>query len=127
MAGRAWREHQRWKTHELWNDKRLIERLRQAVRGDDGIIKEISDGIVFPILSALSRFVKKAKSRAHPRPRWNIIYPRVFHEDMLIAARRQLSQCDGRPMLMGRSGAAYEALLILTEMAERYSEQATAT
>jgi len=29
---------------------------------------------------------------------------------MLIAARRQLSQCGGRPMLMGRSGAAYEAL-----------------
>jgi hypothetical protein len=27
-------------------------------------------------------------------------------------------------MLMGRSGAAYEALMILTEMAERYSAQA---
>jgi hypothetical protein len=68
-----------------------IVAVRWSVRGDDGIIKEISDGIVFPILSALSRFVKKAKTRAHPRPRWNIIYPRV------------------------------------TEMAERYSEQATAT
>ena len=43
---------------------------------------------------------------------------------MLIAARRQLSQCGGRPMLMGRSGATYEALILLTEMAERYSEAA---
>jgi hypothetical protein len=59
------------------------------------------------------------------RRRWKIVYPKVFHdEDMLIAARRQLIQCDGRPMLMGRSGAAYEALTTLTEMAERYSAQA---
>jgi AIPR protein len=126
MAGVAWREYERWRTHPLWNDKHLLERLRQAVRTDEGVIKEISDGIVFPILSALSRFVKQtptltSKSGKH----WCIVYPKVFEdEDMLIAARRQLSQCDGRPMLMGRSGAAYEALMILTEMAERYSAQA---
>jgi len=50
---------------------------------------------VFPILSALSRFVKMQKGR------WHLVYPKVFQdEDMLIAARRQLSQCGGRPMLM---------------------------
>jgi AIPR protein len=132
MAGLAWHEYDRWKKHELWNDKRLMERLRQAVRGDDGIIKEISDGIVFPILSALSRFVKKRTNlgivTGKDAPLWTIVYPKVFHdEDMLIAARRQLTQCGGRPMLMGRSGAAYEALMILTEMAERYSAQAAAS
>lgn len=122
MAGLAWREYQRWHAHEQWNDKRLREPLRQAVRGDDGVIKEISDGIVFPILSALSRFVKRKNGH------WRIVYPRVFHdEDMLIAARRQLTQCSGRPMLMGRSGAAYEALMTLTEMAERYSGEAAAS
>jgi hypothetical protein len=122
MAGIGWREYDRWRTHELWNDKRLLERLRQAVRGDDGIIKEISDGIVFPILSALSRFVKRNRA-GH----WKMAYPKVFQdEDMLIAARRQLKQCDGRPMLMGRSGAAYEALMTLTEMAERYSSEGAA-
>jgi hypothetical protein len=121
MAGYAWSEYERWKSHKNWNDKWLLERLKQAVRGDDGIIKEISDGIVFPILSALSRFVKQRGGH------WRVVYPRVFaDEDMLIAARRQLSQCGGRPMLMGRSGAAYEALMTLTEMAVRYSEKATA-
>ena len=110
---------ERWRNHEHWNDKRLLERLGQAVRGDDGIIKEISDGIVFPILSAMSRFVKQNKS-GH----WKMAYPKVFKDDdMLIAARRQLKQCDGRPMLMGRSGAAYEGLMTLTEMAERYSAE----
>jgi hypothetical protein len=118
MAGTAWTEYLRWHTHEQWNGTRLREALRQVVRDDDGIVR-VSDGIVFPILSALSQFVKRNKSG-----RWRIVYPKVFRdEDMLLAARRQLIQCDGRPMLMGRSGVAYEALMILTEMAERYSAQ----
>jgi hypothetical protein len=118
MAGSGWLEYEKWRTHEHWNDKRLLERLGQAVRGEDGIIKEISDGIVFPILAALSRFVKQNKG-GH----WKLVYPKVFEDDdMLIAARRMLKQCDGRPMLMGRSGAAYEGLMTLTEMASRYSE-----
>jgi hypothetical protein len=122
MAGAAWTEYERWRTHADWNDKRLLERLRQAVRGDDGEIKEISDGIVFPILSALSRFVKQDR-KGH----WHLVYPRVFQDgDMLMAARRQLSGCQGRPMLMGRSAGAYEALMTLTEMAERYSAPAAA-
>jgi hypothetical protein len=127
MAGQGWREYLRWQSHPQWNDKRLREPLRQVVRGDDGIIKEISDGIVFPILSALSRFVKKRVPPTGRRllgPQWKIVYPKVFHdEDMLIAA----IQCGGRPMLMGRSGAAYEALMTLTEMAERYSTAAAAS
>ena len=119
MAGAGWREYEKWKTHPNWNDKRLFERLGQAVRGDDGDIKEISDGIVFPILSAMSRFVKRAKG-GH----WRMAYPPVFQDDdMLIAARRQLSGCGGRPMMMGRSAGAYEALMTLTEMADRYSAQ----
>jgi hypothetical protein len=125
MAGTAWREYEKWHAHDQWNNKRLFEQLRQVVRGDDGVIK-VSDGIVFPILSALSRFVKRVNDRGI-RSRWMIVYPRFFNdEDLLLAARRQLIQCDGRPMLMGRSGAAYEALLMLTEMAERYSAQAAA-
>jgi hypothetical protein len=121
MAGKAWREYLRWHAHERWNDKYLKEPLKQVVRGDDGLIK-VADGIIFPILAALSRFVK------HRNGQWTVVYPKVFHdEDMLIAARRQLIQCDGRPMLMGRSGGAYEALMTLTEMAERYSAHATAS
>jgi hypothetical protein len=72
MAGSAWHEYQRWHAHPQWNDKRLREPQRQAVRDDDGFIKEISDGIVFPILSALSRFVKRKNGH------WKIVYPKSF-------------------------------------------------
>ena len=73
------------------------------------------------VREAEDRAAGKEASATH----WSIVYPKVFHdEDMLIAARRQLIQCGGRPMLMGRSGAAYEALMTLTEMAERIPPQA---
>jgi hypothetical protein len=58
------------------------------VRSETGEIKEISDGIVFPILPALSRLVKQNAKTG----RWEIHYPRVFHdEDMVIAARNSRS------------------------------------
>jgi hypothetical protein len=41
---------------------------------------------------------------------------------MVEAARRQLKQHQGKPVYMGRSGAAYEALMLLTEMAVRYDK-----
>jgi len=120
MAGAAWKEYRRWRSHPLWNDKRLFERLGQAVRDDDGQIKEISDGIVFPILSALSRFMQRNSLRR----KWRLVYPAGWEdEDLLLAARRQLKECDGRPMLMGRSGSAYEALMTVTEMAVRLADR----
>ena len=48
--------------------------------------------------------------------------PKVFvDDDLLTAARRQLAQHGGKPMLMGRSEPAYESLMLLTEMANRYA------
>lgn len=118
MAGAGYTAYEHWRTHKDWNDKRLFERLGQAKRDADGMISDVSDAVVFPILSALSRFVKKRGDR------WELIYPKVFEDDdMLVMARRQLKQAAGKPVLMGRSGAAYEGLMALTEMADRYVER----
>jgi hypothetical protein len=75
---------------------------------------------VFPILSALSRFMKRDSLHR----KWQLAYPAGWEdEDLLLAARRQLKECDGRPMLMGRSGSAYEALMTVTEMAVRLADR----
>jgi hypothetical protein len=77
--------------------------------------------LVFPILAALSNFVVLDQQTG----RWTLRTPEVFRdEDMIEAARRQLKQHQGRPVYMGRSGAAYEALMLLTEMAVRYAKPA---
>jgi hypothetical protein len=48
--------------------------------------------------------------------------PPIFRDEHLLeAARRQLLQHQGKPMLMGRSGPAYEGLMLLTEMANNYA------
>ena len=83
----------------------------------------VPDGLIFPILAALSRFVVFDQDKEV----WQLNVPKVFRdEDMIEAARRQLKQAQGKPVHMGRSGAAYEGLMLLTEMAVRYAEQARA-
>ena len=112
--------YQKWRTHASWEGKRLRTDAKQVRRSNGDIIVE--DGITFPILAALSNFVKKQGTGA-----WRLVAPQVFDEAYLIdVARRQLKskEIGGRPMLMGRSGQAYEALMMLTEMANKWADTA---
>lgn len=110
MAGEAWRVYRKWRSHPDWEDKYLRSDAKQVRRKNEVII--VADGITFPLLAALSNFVKKSAD-GH----WHMDLPPRFKDVRLIeAARRQLKQHQGSPVLMGRSGAAYEALMGLTEM-----------
>jgi hypothetical protein len=116
MAGLAWQTYRHWRSHGEWAGQYLRVDARQVRRKDGQIL--VADGIVFPALAALSNFVKKNPTHS----KWELSVPSVFREEHLIsAARRQLAQHQGKPMLMGRSGAAYEGLMLLTEMANQYA------
>jgi AIPR protein len=118
MAGDAWSIYCKWRKHAAWEGKYLRSDANQAERRDGEII-QVADGLIFPILAALSNFVKRDRKSGT----WALKVPPVFKEERLAeAARRQLQQHAGKPMLMGRSGAAYEALMFLTEMAEAFAE-----
>jgi hypothetical protein len=118
MAGDAWRAYVKWSTHPEWARRYLREDAKQVKRKNGGHV--VADGLVFPILAALSHFVEFDEARN----RWALHVPKVFRdEDMIEAARRQLKQHQGKPVYMGRSGAAYEGLMLLTEMAIRYGEK----
>lgn len=117
MAGTAWSLYQHWKSAEVWSSKRLRSDAQQAVRDEQGTIMRVHDGVIFPILAALSKFVRYDKSIK----RWTYKQPTVFQDDMMAgAARRQLSAHEGKPMHMGRSSSAYEALRIMTDMAASF-------
>ncbi|UVI38607.1 AIPR family protein [Qipengyuania spongiae] len=117
MAGTSWELYQHWKTSEVWSSKRLRSDAQQAVRDNHGAIMKVHDGVIFPILAALSQFVKYDKKLK----KWSYKQPRVFQDEMMAgAARRQLSAHEGKPMYMGRSSSAYEALKIMTEMASSF-------
>ena len=117
MAGTAWELYQHWRASEVWTSKRLRSDAQQAIRDDQGAIMKVHDGVIFPILAALSKFVRYDKVLK----RWAYKQPRVFQDEMMAgAARRQLTAHEGKPMYMGRSSSAYEALRIMTEMASSF-------
>jgi hypothetical protein len=117
MVGLAWVTYDKWRDAGFWEGMYLRSGPKQVRR--QGGKQVVADGVVFPILAALSNFVVKEEGS------WTFRVPQVFSDEYLKdAARRQLTQHGGKPMLMGRSGAAYEGLMLVTEMAQKYSQAA---
>lgn len=112
MAPHAIQEYEYWERHDGWNGHHLWEATkkggRACTRDENGQINWVSPGLVFPIMSAMSEFVEKG-----PNGKWQITKPRLFKANELIAkAVAQFRSVNSDPMMMGRSGQAYEAVRI---------------
>jgi hypothetical protein len=110
IAPYAWKEYQHWRSHPGWRGKYLQERTNAITRAEGE--HTVADGIVFPILAALSLFVKKEKGH------WILEKPRIFRDEMMIdAALSQLRvSCGGKVFLMGRQAGVYESLRLIPKM-----------
>ena len=118
MAGRGWKEYLKWRHHERWSGKYLKVSTRAVRRNDDGLT--VADGVIFPILAAMSHFVTPHTTSG----RWHLTIPEIFDDgEMIDAARDQLSAHDGNPMLMGRDVAVYDALALLPKMVIRLNSR----
>jgi hypothetical protein len=114
MAGTAWEEYLKWRHHPEWHGHYLRGDKRQVVREEGEIT--VSDGVLFPILSAMSHFVTYNKTKKC----WELDVPDIFDaEEMIEAARDQLSSHQGSPMLMGRDASVYDTLGLLPKMVLR--------
>jgi hypothetical protein len=121
LAGPAWKQYLRWRHHKEWSGRRLKQSTRAIRRSDQGYT--VADGVVFPILAAMSLFVEKDSATG----KYHFEVPDVLEEkDMVEAARDQLSAHKGNPMLMGRNAAVYDAMTMLTRMVLRVSDRMTA-
>lgn len=121
MAGIGWEQYVKWRNHDGWSGLYLHERTRAIRRDDEGHV--VADGVVFPILAAMSYFVtQNAKSG-----KWKLKIPPIFDDvEMLDAARDQLTTHKGNPMHMGRDAGVYEALSLLPKMVMRLSSRVSA-
>lgn len=101
-AGPAWELYQKWKSHQGFYGTRL----RSIQRENGGEIIDVPDGIIFPIIAALSAFLKKTKKG------WIYAPPPVFEEKELIetAAQAYMEIADSNPWVMGKSKACYSTL-----------------
>lgn len=109
MAATAWAEYLYWQEHKDWIGHRLMS---QKVIERDGKKHKVSDGVVFPILGAISSFVEK-----NPKTKkWEIYKPNILDDTLVInIAVGQIRNLNNDPILMGRTPAAYEALMIVPQ------------
>jgi hypothetical protein len=116
MAGRAWKLYSQWKSHAGFYGTRI----RSIERDERGQILDVPDGIIFPILAALSAFVHQNAAGWVYRP------PRLFDQQELIdaAAQAYMEIANHNPQTMGKSKACYSTLLRLTTIYARL-EKAT--
>jgi len=111
MAEAAWTEYVKWKDRGYW--------VAQAGGGNlESLPEFIGDTAVFPILAALSAFVAEKDGR------WVIVPPKLFKDDDIVLACRRQSGFFSRTPASSPDGA-YEALSLVTEMAKRYSAEAS--
>lgn len=118
MAPHAWDAYQQYRTHSAWKGKRLRKETK-AVKRKSNQELTIADGLVFPIISALSLFVHKRDGH------WVLIKPNVFKdEDLIDAAVEQFREgCNSDPVVMGRSAGAYQSLMLVPKMSLRFQEK----
>lgn len=108
IVGPAWNLYQRWKAHQGFKGTKL----HSIQRSDGGLIVDVPDGIIFPIISAYSAFC------ARKRGRWQFSIPAAFDDGRLIRAATAdyKDVADSNPQTMGKKHACYTRLLEITQL-----------
>jgi hypothetical protein len=108
-AGQAWQLYLKWKCHPGF----AITQVR-AVRRENNKILDVADGVVFPILAALSEFATRGRSG------WAFQIPTLI-EGMLIQTAVELCYkeiASSNPQTMGKNRACYAALHNMASLAK---------
>ena len=110
MVGTAYEEYLKWRQHEGWDGKRMYERTKAIKRDRSGKVPPITvaDGIIFPILAAMSYFVEQSKK---PGRSWKLNVPDAFDEHIMITiALSVFHNRQSKPSVMGSSAEVYNTL-----------------
>lgn len=110
VAPLAWELYIKWKAHQgfVGTGIRSIEREGRQ-------IKEVPDGLIFPIIAANSVFIK------YNGLRWQLQPPKMLTDDELIHAADQAykEMADHNPQTMGKSKACYSHIMQVTSIFAR--------
>jgi hypothetical protein len=112
IAAEAHELYEKWKSHQGFKGTGL-----RAIERENREIKEVPDGIIFPIIASLSAFAKKTRSG------WTIIPPALFTDEELIGAAKSsyMNIANSNPWNMGKSKACYSALYQITSIFKKLS------
>jgi AIPR protein len=114
----AWNLYRNWKEHQGFRGTRI-----RSIEREDGVIVEVPDGVIFPILAAHSAFVKQDAKKT-----WVVQKPLMFSDSDLIEAAKQayMEIADQNPQTMGKSKACYSTLVRITAIYAKLSTRAVA-
>lgn len=120
IAADAWKLYNIWKKHQDFQGTGIKNGL---VREEDGrTIKEVQDGMIFPILAALSVFAMKTTEG------WEIRPPATFDDKDLIQAAIRAYQriAHSNPWNMGKDRGCYSMCYEVTSLYKKLSKKNTA-
>lgn len=108
LVGDAWTLYQSWKTHQGFRGSGL----KCIKRNPNGSIKEVPDGMVFPIIASLSIFVTKSTKG------WKLKIPEAFDDkQIIISAKTALMEiANSNPNTMGKNKSCYSQLSQITSI-----------
>ncbi|WP_419227368.1 AIPR family protein [Alteromonas sp. OM2203] len=114
IAPSAWKLYEEWKAHP----KFVGTRMRSIVR-DGREIVEVPDGVIFPILAAISMFIEKIDGK------WQLNIPDIFEPQDLVSAASSAYKdvANHKPYVMGRSKASYSSLIQVTSIYKRLMQK----
>jgi len=118
LAPIAWGLYQDWKAHQGFRGTRI-----RSIERDDGMIVEVPDGVIFPILAAHSAFVKQ-----NANGRWVLQKPKMLSDaDIIDTAKQAYMEIAGHnPQTMGKSKACYSTLMRITTIYAKLSVKTAA-
>jgi hypothetical protein len=111
ISSKALELYSQWKQHQGFKGSGLHSIKRDQV----GNVLEVPDGILFPILSALSVFMKKVDGV------WTYAPPEQFEEIQLVQAAKStyIDTAKSNPQTMGKSKSCYSPLFQITSIYKR--------
>lgn len=114
IAPIAWKLYQKWKSHQGFQGTRI-----RSITREDGKIIDVPDGVIFPIVSAHSPFLKFNKVIG-----WQLRPPSVYSDNDMIEAAKQayFDIAIHNPQTMGKSKACYTTLNRMTSIYAKLSD-----
>jgi hypothetical protein len=116
IAPYAYALYEKWRKHPEFRGR---NRIVQAIKKEGSGVKEVPDGIVFPILAALSAFVRRTEVG------WRVVEPASFEDGRLIdtAIRTYRDTAGHNPQTMGKRKACYSPLYQITSLYRELSNE----
>jgi AIPR protein len=118
VAPRAWKLYLSWKTHQGFIGTNIQQGVTRDEKGRR--VEDVADGIVFPVLAALSVFVERTKSG------WAVVPPPLWEDkEIFIHLKDALgsNQVKGNPWNLGKHRDAWTMMFNATRNHKRMAEK----